>query len=146
MYEFNVILWTSNIRKKAISLIQKAVEIVIDFFDTAEAYGWGENEKVLGKALKPYRNKVTIATKFGFKKGGHQEFDSSPEHIREVVENSLKYLQTDVIDVLYQHRIDPNVPIEEVAGTVKDLIAEGKVKYFGMSEADEENIRVVERT
>ncbi|MFV0345454.1 MAG: aldo/keto reductase, partial [Bacteroidales bacterium] len=134
MYEFNVILWISNRRKKAISLIQKAVEIVIDFFDTAEAYGWGENEKVLGKALKPYRNKVTIATKFGFKKGGHQEFDSSPEHIREVVENSLKYLQTDVIDVLYQHRIDPNVPIEEVAGTVKDLIAEGKVKYFGMSE------------
>lgn len=126
---------------KAINLIQKAVEMGVDFFDTAEAYGWGENEKVLGKALKPYRNKVTIATKFGFKKGEHQDFDSRPEHIRKVVENSLKYLQTDVIDILYQHRIDPNVPIEDVAGTVKDLVAEGKVKYFGMSEADEENIR-----
>lgn len=125
----------------AVKLIQKAVDLGVTFFDTAEAYGWGENEQLLGKALKSNRDKVVIATKFGFKKGEHQEFDSSPKQIRKVVENSLRYLQTDVIDILYQHRLDPNVPIEDVAGTVKELIAEGKVKHFGMSEADAGSIR-----
>lgn len=126
----------------AAALIQKAVELGITFFDTAEAYGQGANETLLGKALKPYRNKVVIATKFGFKNGVSTiGLDSSPARIRTVVENSLKYLQTDVIDLLYQHRVDPNVPIEDVAGTVKDLIKEGKVKHFGMSEAGVQSIR-----
>lgn len=126
----------------AAALIQKAVELGITFFDTAEAYGQGANETLLGKALKPYRNKVVIATKFGFKNGvSTAGLDSSPARIRTVVENSLKYLQTDVIDLLYQHRVDPNVPIEDVAGTVKDLIKEGKVKHFGMSEAGVQSIR-----
>jgi len=125
----------------AVKVIQRAVELGVTFFDTAEAYGWGENEALLGKALKPFRDKVVIATKFGFKKGEHQAYDSSPKHIRAVVEASLAFLQTDVIDLLYQHRLDPNVPIEDVAGTVKDLIAEGKVKHFGMSEADAQSIR-----
>lgn len=125
----------------AVTLIQKAVELGITFFDTAEAYGQGANETLLGKALKPYRNKVVIATKFGFKNGvSTVGLDSSPARIRTVVENSLKYLQTDVIDLLYQHRVDPNVPIEDVAGTVKDLIKEGKVKHFGMSEAGVQSI------
>lgn len=127
---------------EAVSLIEKAVDLGITFFDTAEAYGWGENEKLLGKALKPFREKVVIATKFGFKNSdGYQGFDSSPKNIRTVVENSLRFLETDVIDLLYQHRVDPNIPIEEVAGTIKDLITEGKVKYFGLSEADAETIR-----
>jgi aryl-alcohol dehydrogenase-like predicted oxidoreductase len=126
----------------AIALIQKAVEIGISFFDTAEAYSQGGNEILVGKALKPYRNKVVIATKFGFKNGVPTEgLDSHPKRIRAVAEASLKYLQTDVIDLFYQHRVDPNVPIEDVAGTVKDLIAEGKVKYFGMSEAGAATIR-----
>ena len=126
----------------AIVLIQKAYDLGVDFFDTAEAYSQGVNESLLGKALKPYRNKVKIATKFGFKDGDATKgLDSSPVRIRTVVEASLKHLQTDVIDLLYQHRVDPNVPMEEVAGTVKDLIAEGKVKYFGMSEAGVQSIR-----
>ncbi len=126
----------------AIVLIQKAVELGVTFFDTAEAYSQGANEAMLGKALKPYRNKVVIATKFGFKNGVNTEgLDSSPERIKTVVEASLQHLQTDVIDLFYQHRVDPDVPIEDVAGTIKDLIAEGKVKHFGMSEAGVESIR-----
>ncbi|MBS1750052.1 MAG: aldo/keto reductase, partial [Bacteroidetes bacterium] len=126
----------------AITLIQKAVQMGVTFFDTAEAYSQGGNETLLGKALKPFRNKVIIATKFGFKNGNSAEgLDSSPKRIRDVAESSLKYLQTDVIDLFYQHRVDPNVPIEEVAGTVKDLIKEGKVKYFGLSEAGVQIIR-----
>ena len=126
----------------AISLIQKAVELGVTFFDTAEAYSQGANEALLGKALKPYRNKVVIATKFGFKDGDSTKgLDSHPARIRTVVEASLKHLQTDVIDLLYQHRVDPEVPIEDVAGTVKDLIAEGKVKHFGLSEAGVQTIR-----
>ena len=127
---------------EAIALIQKAYDLGITFFDTAEAYSQGLNEKFLGKAVKPFRDKVVLATKFGFKEGdSHKGLDSRPERIRTVVENSLKYLQTDVIDLLYQHRVDPNVPIEDVAGTVKGLIQEGKVKHFGMSEAGVESIR-----
>lgn len=121
---------------------KKAVELGVTFFDTAEAYSQGGNEELVGKALKPYRSKVIIATKFGFKNGNSGEgLDSSPARIRAVAEASLKHLQTDVIDLFYQHRIDPNVPIEDVAGTVKDLIKEGKVKHFGLSEAGVEMIR-----
>ncbi len=128
--------------KDALALIQKAVELGVTFFDTAEAYSQGANEALLGKALKPYRNKVVIATKFGFKDGDSTKgLDSHPARIRTVVEAWLKHLQTDVIDLLYQHRVDPEVPIEEVAGTVKDLIAEGKVKHFGLSEAGVQTIR-----
>jgi aryl-alcohol dehydrogenase-like predicted oxidoreductase len=128
--------------KDAIALIQKAVDLGVTFFDTAEAYSQGANEALLGKALKPHRHKVTIATKFGFKDGDSTKgLDSSPKRIRTVVNASLKHLQTDVIDLLYQHRVDPNVPIEDVAGTVKELIREGKVKHFGMSEAGVESIR-----
>lgn len=126
----------------AIALIQRAHELGVTFFDTAEAYSQGLNERFLGKAVKPFRDKVILATKFGFKEGDSSKgLDSRRERIRTVVENSLKYLQTDVIDLLYQHRVDPNVPIEDVAGTVKDLIAEGKVKHFGLSEAGAETIR-----
>jgi aryl-alcohol dehydrogenase-like predicted oxidoreductase len=126
----------------AIALIQKAVELGVTFFDTAEAYSQGGNEELVGNALKPYRSKVVIATKFGFKNGNSGEgLDSSPARIRAVAEASLKHLQTDVIDLFYQHRVDPNVPIEDVAGTVKDLIKEGKVKHFGLSEAGVEMIR-----
>jgi aryl-alcohol dehydrogenase-like predicted oxidoreductase len=126
----------------AIALIQKAADMGITFFDTAEAYSQGGNEQLVGKALKPYRNKVVIATKFGFRNGNSAEgLDSSPERIKAVAEASLKNLQTDVIDLFYQHRVDPNVPIEEVAGAVKDLIKEGKVKYFGLSEAGAQTIR-----
>lgn len=126
----------------AIALIQKAYDLGITFFDTAEAYNQGGNEKIVGKAVKPFRDKIVIATKFGFKDGDSTKgADSHPKRIRIVVENSLKYLQTDVIDLLYQHRVDPTIPIEDVAGTVKDLIAEGKVKYFGMSEAGVQSIR-----
>lgn len=128
--------------KDAIALIHKAYDFGITFFDSAEAYSQGANEQLLGKAVKPFRNKVILATKFGFKDGDSSKgVDSRPDRIRLVVENSLRYLQTDVIDLLYQHRVDPNVPIEDVAGTVKDLIQEGKVKYFGMSEAGAASIR-----
>lgn len=127
---------------EAILLIQKAYEMGITFFDTAEAYGQGANEKVLGKAVKQFRNNVVIATKFGFLDGDALKgVDSRPERIRAVAEASLKHLDTDVIDLFYQHRVDPNVPMEDVAGTVKDLIQEGKVKHFGMSEAGAASIR-----
>jgi len=126
----------------AITLIRKAYDLGVTFFDTAEAYSQGLNEQYLGKAVKPFRDKVVIATKFGFKNGdGMQGVDSRPERIRAVVENSLRFLATDVIDLLYQHRVDPEVHMEDVAGTVKDLIAEGKVKHFGMSEAGVQSIR-----
>lgn len=133
---------TSPAESEAVALIQKAYELGVNFFDTAEAYSQGVNEQVLGKAVKSFRNEIVIATKFGFADGEVAKgLDSSPQRIRAVVENSLKYLQTDVIDLLYQHRVDPNVPIEDVAGTVKDLIQEGKVKHFGMSEAGVSSIR-----
>lgn len=126
----------------AISLIHKAYELGITFFDTAEAYSQGGNEVLLGKALQPFRNNVVIATKFGFQDGDSSKgLNSTPERIRAVAEASLKNLKTDVIDLFYQHRVDPNVPMEEVAGTVRDLIQEGKVKYFGLSEAGVESIR-----
>ncbi len=128
--------------KEAIELIQKAYDLGVTFFDTAEAYSKGLNEEYLGKAVKSFRDKVVLATKFGFLNGDpNTGVDSRPERIREVVENSLRYLQTDRIDLLYQHRVDPKVPLEDVAGTVKDLIAEGKVKHFGMSEAGVDSIR-----
>ena len=126
----------------AINLIRKAFELGVTFFDTAEAYGPGDNETLLGEALEPFRKEVVIATKFGFKEGKTAlGMDSRPENIRAVTEAALKRLKTDVIDLLYQHRVDPNVPIEDVAGTVKELIAEGKVKHFGLSEAGAEAIR-----
>ena len=129
-------------KQQAIQLIRKAVELGITFFDTAEAYGPGDNETLLGEAVEPFRNEVVIATKFGFKEGKTAlGLDSRPVNIRAVTEAALKRLRTDVIDLLYQHRVDPNVPMEDVAGTVKDLIAEGKVKHFGMSEAGVESIR-----
>jgi aryl-alcohol dehydrogenase-like predicted oxidoreductase len=121
------------------SAIQRAYDLGVTHFDTAELYGWGENEKIVGRAVKGFRDEVVIATKFGWTR--EYSFDSRPEHIREVVENSLRYLGTDYIDVLYQHRPDPNVPIEDVAGTVKELINAGKVKYFGLSEAGADTIR-----
>ena len=124
---------------EAIRLIRAAYERGVTFFDTAEAYGPFANEELVGEALAPFRDKVVIATKFGFKDanptGG---VDSRPEHIREVAEASLKRLKTDRIDLFYQHRVDPNVPMEEVAGAVKELIAAGKVKHFGLSEAGSE--------
>jgi aryl-alcohol dehydrogenase-like predicted oxidoreductase len=126
----------------AIALIQKAYESGITFFDTAEVYGQGANEKLVGKALHGVRDRVVIATKFGFKNGRVTDgLDSRPERIRQVAENSLSNLQTDYIDLFYQHRVDQDVPVEDVAGTVKDLIAEGKVKHFGMSEAGVQSIR-----
>jgi aryl-alcohol dehydrogenase-like predicted oxidoreductase len=129
-------------KQKAIQLIRDAFELGVTFFDTAEAYGPFENEELLGEALEPFRNQVVIATKFGFKEGKPTlGTDSSPKHIREVAEASLKRLRTDHIDLFYQHRVDPNVPMEDVAGTVKDLIAEGKVKHFGLSEAGAQTIR-----
>lgn len=130
--------------KQAVELIRAAVERGVTFFDTAEVYGPYLNEKVVGEALKPYRDRVVIATKFGFAyDDNHQQqgLNSRPEHIRKAVEGSLRRLKTDVIDLLYQHRVDPEVPIEEVAGAVKDLIAEGKVKHFGLSEAGASTIR-----
>jgi len=128
--------------KDAIKLIRTAFESGVTFFDSAEAYGPFKNEELLGEALAPFRDQVVIATKFGFKNGNVQEgVDSRPENIRQVTEASLKRLKTDRIDLLYQHRVDPNVPMEDVAGTVKELIAEGKVKHFGMSEAGVQNIR-----
>ncbi|MDK2374089.1 aldo/keto reductase [Serratia fonticola] len=130
--------------RQAVELIRAAVEHGVTFFDTAEVYGPYLNEEVVGEALKPLRNRVVIATKFGFTFGDdnkQQILNSRPEHIRQAVEGSLRRLKTDVIDLLYQHRVDPDVPIEDVAGTVKDLIAEGKVKHFGLSEAGVQTIR-----
>ena len=129
-------------RSEAIALLRAAVEQGVTFFDTAEAYGPFFNEELLGEALAPFRDQLVIATKFGFK-GGHADagLDSRPERIRAVAEASLSRLKTDRIDLFYQHRVDPNVPIEDVAGTVKDLIAEGKVKHFGLSEAGVNAIR-----
>src|SRR2546430_341696 len=133
-------------KKEMISLIRSAVERGVTFFDTAEVYGPFTNEELVGEALAPLRDQVVIATKFGFKpdpNGGPRwsGLDSRPEHIKEAVEASLKRLKTDVIDLFYQHRVDLNVPIEDVAGAVKDLIQEGKVKHFGLSEASAKTIR-----
>lgn len=127
---------------EAIDLIRKAYDLGVTFFDTAEAYSQGGNETLLGKAVAPFRDKVIIATKFGFLDGDAMKgVDSRPERIRLVAENSLKYLKIDYIDLFYQHRVDPNVPMEDVAGTIQDLIKEGKVKHWGMSEAGVESIR-----
>jgi len=130
-------------KKDMIVLIRKAIEQGVNFFDTAEVYGPYDNEELVGEALAPFRNEVVIATKFGFniQDGKMVGVNSQPAQIKKAVEGSLKRLGTDVIDLLYQHRVDPNVPIEEVAGTVKDLIKEGKVKYFGLSEAGANTIR-----
>ena len=129
-------------KKKATQLIHKAFELGVTFFDSAEAYGPFVNEELLGEALAPFRKEIVIATKFGFVGGDvNKGMDSRPENIRAVAEAALKRLKTDVIDLYYQHRVDPNVPIEEVAGAVKDLIQEGKVKHFGMSEAGAATIR-----
>jgi aryl-alcohol dehydrogenase-like predicted oxidoreductase len=131
-------------KQQGISLIRAAVERGVTFFDTAEIYGAYTNEELVGEALAPFRDQVVIATKFGFKideNGKGAGLDSRPEHIKEVVEGSLKRLRTEVIDLFYQHRVDPNVPIEDVAGAVKDLIQQGKVKHFGLSEAGVKTIR-----
>ncbi|MGC1575668.1 MAG: aldo/keto reductase [Beijerinckiaceae bacterium] len=131
-------------KQAAITLIQSAFERGVTFFDTAEAYGPYANEELLREALAPFRDQVVIATKFGFEfdaNGGQSGMNSRPEHIREVAEASLKRLNTQVIDLFYQHRVDPDVPIEDVAGTVKELIREGKVKHFGLSEAGVQTIR-----
>ncbi|WP_283147855.1 aldo/keto reductase [Silvimonas soli] len=131
-------------KQQAIALIRRAYELGVTFFDTAEVYGPYLNEEVVGEALAPFRNEVVIATKFGFNfgdDGKQQSLDSRPEHIRQVVEGSLKRLKTDVIDLYYQHRVDPQVPIEEVAGAVRELIQQGKVKHFGLSEAGAQTIR-----
>src|ERR1700688_1155119 len=132
-------------KKEGISLIRAAVEHGITFFDTAEIYGPYTNEELVGEALAPFREQVVIATKFGFKidpnTGKQAGLDSRPAHIKEVAEASLKRLQTDTIDLLYQHRVDPEVPIEDVAGAVKELIQQGKVKHFGLSEAGVQTIR-----
>lgn len=129
-------------KEEAIKLIRHAFELGVTFFDTAEAYGPFTNEEIVGEALQPIRDQVVIATKFGFQSGmATKGLDSRPERIRQVAEESLKRLRTDRIDLFYQHRVDPSVPIEDVAGTVKDLIAEGKVKHFGLSEASVHSIR-----
>lgn len=128
-------------RQEMISLLRSAVERGVTFFDTAEVYGPFTNEELVGEALAPLRNEVVIATKFGFKLDSDGGVDSRPEHIKEVAEASLKRLKIDFIDLFYQHRVDPDVPIEEVAGAVKDLIREGKVKHFGLSEAGVQTIR-----
>lgn len=129
-------------KQEAIKLIRTAYDKGVTFFDTAECYGPFTNEELLGEALKTFRNEVVIATKFGFQDGDSTKgLDSSPARIKRVVEDSLKRLQTDYIDLFYQHRVDPNVPMEDVAGTVKELIKEGKVKHFGLSEASAESIR-----
>jgi aryl-alcohol dehydrogenase-like predicted oxidoreductase len=132
-------------KKDGIALIRAAVERGVTFFDTAEIYGAYTNEELVGEALEPFRGRVKIATKFGFKidpaTGKQAGLDSRPAHIKEVAEASLKRLRTDVIDLFYQHRVDPNVPIEEVAGAVKELIQQGKVKHFGLSEAGVQTIR-----
>src|SRR6202011_140251 len=132
-------------KSEGIALIRAAVDRGITFFDTAEVYGAYTNEELVGEALAPFRDQVVIATKFGFKidpnTGKQAGLDSRPTHIKEVAEASLKRLKTDVIDLFYQHRVDPNVPIEDVAGAVKELIQQGKVKHFGLSEAGVQTIR-----
>jgi aryl-alcohol dehydrogenase-like predicted oxidoreductase len=132
-------------KEESIKLIRQAVELGVTFFDTAEIYGPFTNEEIVGEALKPIRDQVVIATKFGFvidpKTGKYSSMDSRPQHIREVCDASLKRLGVEVIDLFYQHRVDPNVPIEDVAGAVKALIAEGKVKHFGLSEPGAETVR-----
>src|SRR5215218_396636 len=129
-------------KQEGIRLIRAAVEPGVTFFDTAEAYGPFTNEELVGEALAPFRDQVVIATKFGFESGNAQTgLNSRPEHVREVAEASLKRLKTHRIDLFYQHRVDPGVPIEDVAGTVKELIQEGKVKHFGLSEAGVQTIR-----
>jgi aryl-alcohol dehydrogenase-like predicted oxidoreductase len=133
-------------KQEMIALLRAAVERGVTFFDTAEVYGPYTNEELVGEALAPFRKEVVIATKFGFKAGSKPEtrwsdLDSRPEHVKKVAEASLKRLRTDVIDLFYQHRVDPSVPIEDVAGAVKDLIQEGKVKHFGLSEPGVETIR-----
>src|ERR1035438_9084645 len=132
-------------KQEMISVIRGAVERGVTFFDTAEVYGPFTNEELVGEALAPFRGKVAIATKFGFKldpdTGKQAGLDSRPEHIKQVAEASLQRLRVDAIDLLYQHRVDANVPIEDVAGAVKDLIQEGKVKHFGLSEAGVQTIR-----
>jgi aryl-alcohol dehydrogenase-like predicted oxidoreductase len=129
-------------KKEMIKLIHAAIDRGVTFFDTAEVYGPYVNEELVGEALAPFKEKVVIATKFGIKmENGKQVLDSKPEHIRQSVEGSLKRLKVEAIDLYYQHRVDPEVPIEEVAGVVKDLIQEGKVKYWGLSEAGVETIR-----
>jgi aryl-alcohol dehydrogenase-like predicted oxidoreductase len=133
-------------KQEMISLVRAAVERGVNFFDTAEAYGPFINEELVGEALAPFRGRVVIATKFGFKPDpnggpGWLGLDSRPEHIREVAEASLKRLKVEVVDLFYQHRVDPDVPIEDVAGAVRDLIQEGKVKHFGLSEAGVQTIR-----
>src|SRR5439155_6922627 len=133
-------------KQEMISLIRAAVDRGITFFDTAEVYGPFTNEELVGEALAPFRGKVVIATKFGFKlkpnaEPGFVGLDSRPEHIKQVAEGSLKRLKVDAIDLFYQHRVDPDVPIEDVAGAVKDLIKQGKVKHFGLSEAGAQTIR-----
>ena len=132
-------------KQEGISLIRAAVECGVTLFDTAEVYGPFTNEELVGEALAPFRGKVVIATKFGFKidpnTGKQAGLDSRPEHIKEVAEASLKRLKTDVLDLFYQHRVDPNVPIEDTAGAVKELIQQGKVKHFGLSEAGVKTIR-----
>ncbi|MFC4243397.1 aldo/keto reductase [Gryllotalpicola reticulitermitis] len=124
---------------EATTAITKAHELGVTLFDTAELYGWGEGEKFLGRAVKGFRDEIVLATKFGFTR--EYGYDSRPEHVREVIDNSLGYLGVDHIDVVYQHRVDPNVPIEDVAGAVKEFIDAGKVSYFGLSEAGPNTIR-----
>src|SRR5215210_7718309 len=131
-------------KQEGIRLIQSAVERGVTLFDTAQVYGPFTNEELIGEALAPFRDQVVIATKFGFdidSEGTQQGLNSQPEHIKQTADASLKRLKTDVIDLFYQHRVDPDVPIEEVAGAVKDLIREGKVKHFGLSEAGVQTIR-----
>jgi len=134
-------------KQEMISLIRSAVERGVTFFDTAEAYGPFTNEELVGEALAPFRDRVVIATKFGFKfeAGGQRGLDSRPAHVKEVAEASLERLKVDAIDLFYQHRVDPDVPIEDVAGAVRDLIREGKVKHFGLSEAGVQTIRRAHR-
>src|SRR3954468_17631484 len=129
-------------RPEMVTFLRRAVEHGVTFFDTAEVYGPYDNEDVVGEALQPLRDEVVIATKFGFSlDGSDRKLDSRPEHVREALEGSLRRLRTDHVDLLYQHRVDPDVPIEDVAGAVKELIAEGKVRHFGLSEAGVEAIR-----
>ncbi|WP_282023289.1 aldo/keto reductase [Commensalibacter papalotli (ex Botero et al. 2024)] len=135
--------YSGGTKSDAVTFIRQVVDQGVNFFDTAEVYGPYENEEMVGEALSPIRNQVILATKFGFNiiDGQNKGVTSKPDHIRKVVDASLKRLKTDYIDLLYQHRVDPNVPIEDVAGTVKELIQAGKVKYFGMSEAGVKTVR-----
>ena len=131
-------------RAESVALVRAAVERGVPFFDTAEAFGPFTNEELIGEALEPFKGQVVIATKFGHDHGGRgtsNGLDSRPERIREVAENSLRRLRIDAIDLFYQHRVDPTVPIEDVAGAVRDLVAAGKVRYFGLSEAGAQTIR-----